>query len=111
MMNAIQCLLHRQAAVLYAGHKLRKILLFLSTENGNYRVWSGSTDKFGESRFILEPRVVAITDPREEGPYSSMGECRVLKFVSNNVENISAIGKRAKFFSSRLCLQRKRCSL
>lgn len=86
MMYAIQTLLHRQAAVLYVGYKSRKMLLFLPTAGGKYRVWRGNAEKFGESRFIQEPRVVAVIDPPEEGPYTSMGECRVLKFVSNNAE-------------------------
>lgn len=70
MMYAIQCLLHRQAAVLYVGCKTEKMLLFLPNEDGKYRVLSGNP----------------VIDTPEEGPYSSMGECRVLKFVSNNAE-------------------------
>ena len=87
MMYAIQCLLHRKAAVLYVGNKSDKMLLFLPGDGGTYRVWRTRADKFRETRLALDMRVVAVIDPPEEGSYSSMGECRVLKFVSNNAEN------------------------
>lgn len=64
-----------QTAVLYVGFKSREMFLFLPGEDGKYRVWSGSTDKFGESRLNKEQRVVAVIDPPEGGSYSSMGKC------------------------------------
>eukprot|EP00178_Gracilaria_changii_P022651 TRINITY_DN674_c0_g2_i1.p1 TRINITY_DN674_c0_g2~~TRINITY_DN674_c0_g2_i1.p1 ORF type:complete len:318 (+),score=35.79 TRINITY_DN674_c0_g2_i1:683-1636(+) len=86
MMYAIQTLLHRGAAVLYVGYKSKGMLLFLPGNDRKYRVWSGSSDQFGLTTFLRDNRVVAVIDPPEEGSYSSMGECRILKFVSNNAE-------------------------
>lgn len=86
MMYALQTLLHRRAAVLYVGYKSGKMLLFLPREDGTHRVWSSRSDLFGITSLSLEKRLVSIIDPPEDGPYFSMGECRVLKFVSNNAD-------------------------
>lgn len=84
MMYAMQALLYQGAALLYVGYKSKRMLLFLPGEDGSYRVWTTTTRNFDYSFLALDERVVAVIDPPEEGTYSSMAECRVLKFVSNN---------------------------
>lgn len=72
--------------MLYVGYKSNKMLLFVPNEDGKYRVWSTSSDGYGMSNLIHDCRAVAVIDPPEEGLYTSMGECRVLKFASNSAE-------------------------
>ena len=79
-------LLHRNAAVLYVGYKSDEMLLFLPGDDDKYRDWRTRAIKFRDTNLALDPRIVAVIDPPEKGMYSSMGKCRVLKFVSNNAE-------------------------
>ena len=79
-------LLHRNAAVLYVGYKSDEMLLFLPGDDDKYRVWRTRAAKFCDTNLELDPRIVPVIDPPDEGMYSSMDKCRVLNFVSNNAE-------------------------
>lgn len=74
MIYAIQCLLYRQAAEMDADYKSNKTMFFLRREDRTHRVWGASSRQFDDALLRVEKGLVAVTDPPENGPYSSMGE-------------------------------------
>lgn len=77
---------YRQAAVLYMGYTSRKMLLFLPQRDGEDEMWRTTSTNFDQIKFQDDADVVAFIDVPEEGPYASIGECRILKFVLTDAE-------------------------
>jgi hypothetical protein len=80
----LQELLWRGEAVMRVGYKDRKTYLFLSDEDGEYKVWETVSSEWPRSRLAGDKRTYALIDPPEKEEYIDSAGCHVIRWASNN---------------------------